>query len=307
MNARDAGMRTLPATGPVTLRTNLDNGPECQRALRGGAITSPLIDFDFCGPPIAHHAFPQMINEDEFDAGEIAIVTYLQARCAGKPMVLLPAVNLGRFLFNTIHVSPTSRLRSPKDLEGCTVGIRSYTQTTGVWVRGMLRHEYGVDPDSIRWACFDPPHLAAYREPPNCIRLPKDNNDIEKLTMTGEVDAMVALKVRDTRLKSLIPDTAEQARAWHAKHGFVPINHILFVRPFVSEQRPDVVREFYRCFLDSKKAAGIGTEIDLLPCGVEANRKSLQTIIEFCFEQKMIPRRMTVDELFDDVTRALAA
>src|SRR6478752_5401652 len=207
-------MPHFPATGPVTLKANLDQRFEVQRAMRHGEITSPLIDFDFCGPPIAHHAFPQMIEKDEFDIGEIAIVTYLQAKCAGKPLVILPAVNLGRFLFNTIFVSPTSKLRSPKDLEGCTIGIRSYTQTTGVWVRGMLRREYGIDPDKIRWACFDPPHLAGFKEPANCFRLPKDNNDIEKLTMSGEVDAMIALDVKDKRLTSLVPDTPETTQAW---------------------------------------------------------------------------------------------
>lgn len=298
-------MRHFPETGPVTLKTNLDSRFAVQRAMRYGEIASPLIDFDFCGPPIAHHAFPQMIEQDAFDAGEIAIVTYLQAKCAGKPLVILPAVNLGRFLFNTIFVSPQSKLRTPRDLEGKTVGIRSYTQTTGIWVRGMLRHDYGVDPDKVRWACFDPPHLATFREPANCVRLPADNNDIEKLTLSGEVDAMVALDVKDKRLTSLIPDTPEMARAWHAKNGYVPINHILCVRPYVSAERPDVVREFFRLFVESRKRAKLDGEVDLLPVGLEANRKSLQAIVDFCVEQKMIPRRLEVDELFDDVTRSL--
>lgn len=298
-------MARFPATGPVTLRTNLDDQPAVQRPMRRGEITSPLINFDFCGGPIAHRAFPQMIERDEFDAGEIAIVTYLQAKCAGKPLVILPAVNLGRFLFNTIFHNPARGPLAPKDLEGKTIGIRSYTQTTGVWVRGMLRHEFGVDPDNIRWACADPPHLASYTPPPNTFRLPAGNNDIEKLAVTGEVDAMVALKVADKRLVSILPDTADAARAWHANNGYVPINHILCVRPYLSQQRPDVVREFFRVFVDSKKAAKLPSGIDLVPCGLENNRKSLETIVEFCFEQKMIPRRLTVDELFDDVTRGL--
>lgn len=297
-------MTTLPATGPVTLKANLDSRFLPQHAMRHGVLKSPLIDFDFCGPPVAHHAFPEMIEKDAFDVGEIAIVTYLQAKCAGKPLVILPAVNLGRFLFNTIYVNPESRFKSPKDLEGSTIGIRSYTQTTGVWIRGMLRHEFGVDPDKIRWACFDPPHLATFKEPPNCFRLPKDNNDIEKLTMSGEVDAMVALDVKDKRLVSLIPDTPEMAQAWYATNGYVPINHILCVRPYVTQQRPDVAREFFRLFVESKKLAKL-EGIDLVPCGLEANRKSLQTIIDYCFEQKMIPRKLAVDELFDDVTRTL--
>lgn len=296
-------MTHFPATGPVTLKANLDSRFAVQRAMRHGEISSPLIKFDFCGPPIAHHAFPEVIEKDAFDVGEIAIVTYLQALCAGKPLVILPAVNLGRFLFNTIFVNPDGEVRSPKDLEGKTVGIRSYTQTTGVWVRGMLRHAYGVDPDRIRWACFDLPHLATFKEPPNCFRL--GSSDIEALTMAGEVDAMVALDVKDKRLTSLIPDTPEQARAWYAKNGYVPINHILCVRPYVSAERPDVVRDYFRLFVESKKRAQLGDEIDLLPCGLEANRRSLETIISFCFEQNMIPRRLTVDELFDDVTRGL--
>ena len=40
---------------------------------------------------------------------------------------------------------------SPKDIEGRRVGVRTYAQTTGLWVRGILQHDYGVDLDKVEW------------------------------------------------------------------------------------------------------------------------------------------------------------
>jgi 4,5-dihydroxyphthalate decarboxylase len=91
----------------------------------------------------------------------------------------------------------------------------------------------------------------------------------------------------------------------------VPINHLFVVRSELAQTRPDVVREIFRLLKESKaqyvKESGVPAAdgLDPVPFGVENNRKAIETIIRYSYEQQVIPRMMSVDELFDDVTREL--
>ena len=91
-------------------------------------------------------------------------------------------------------------------------------------------------------------------------------------------------------------------------HGGVPINHMMVVRTSISESRPDVIKEIYRMLQESRRVVppSEGGLLDPWRFGVEANRHSLEVIIDYSFRQKLIPRKLSVDELFDDCTRALA-
>jgi 4,5-dihydroxyphthalate decarboxylase len=130
------------------------------------------------------------------------------------------------------------------------------------------------------------------------------------MLLDGEIDAaIVGDKLPDPRLKHLIPDPEAAALTWAECHHGIPINHMLVMRTALSQSRPDVVRDVFGQFRESKRAAGLpdGGALDPYRFGVEACRPDLEIIIDFCWQQKLIARRMTVDELFDDTTRALGA
>src|SRR5258708_34668161 len=126
-------------SGPVTLRTNLADYA-VTKALKAGAIASDLVTFDFCGPKVAFQGFKPMVRERAFDASELAIATFLQAKVYGKPVVLLPAVVMGRFQHNHALRCVARGPLPPGEIAGRRCGNRSYTQTTGLWVRGILQH-----------------------------------------------------------------------------------------------------------------------------------------------------------------------
>ena len=130
----------------LTLRTNLADYPQTM-AIKDGRVTSDIVTLDFCGPEQAHNGFKDMVRRNQYDAGELAIVTYLQAKCYGKPYVLLPAPISGRFQHHCAGFNKELGHLDPKDIEGKQVGVRTYAQTTGLWIRGVLQHEYGVDLD----------------------------------------------------------------------------------------------------------------------------------------------------------------
>lgn len=297
---------TYAASGPVTLQANLGDHP-VTRALKAGEIRSSLVTFDFCGPKIANQGFKPMVREGKFDAGELAIVTFLQAMVYGKPLILLPATVLGRFQQHTIVYNAERGPLKPSDLNGRRVGLRSYSVTTATWVRGILQHEYGVDPARVTWVCSDDGHLAEYRDPPNVERTPPGAKPFAQMLIDGEIDAAVIPEApQDPRIRPLIPDPQGAARAWYAKHKVIPINHLIAVQKPLADARPDVVREIYRVLVESKKAAPPAPDgIDFFPFGVEAIRKPLETIAQYALEQKVIPRKLASDEVFAEASRLL--
>jgi 4,5-dihydroxyphthalate decarboxylase len=290
----------MTVSAPLRLRTVLGDHPHTQ-ALKAGRIRSDLVALDFVPYSPTHRAFKPMVREHAFDVCEMAIVTYLMAKAYGKPMVLLPAVMLGRFQQRfALYNGERGRL-TPADLKGKRVGIRSFTTTTGAWVRGILANDHGVDLDSIRWVTFEEPHVAEYRD--TTERAPAGKTIIQML-VDGELDAVIGDTSDDPRLKPLFADPDAAAEAWYRRHGVVPVNHLVVVSATLAQSRPDAVREVYRLLKDSKAevpAAGL----DLVPFGVEANRGSLELIIDYAAQQQLVPRRFSVDELFDDTTRAM--
>jgi 4,5-dihydroxyphthalate decarboxylase len=295
----------FPQTGPVTLKAHLAEYP-VSHAVRAGEVTSDLVKLDYVGPKQAYEGFKPLVRENAYDASELALVTFLQAKAFGKPLVALPAIVLGRFQHGLIGYNAGKGELKPKDIEGRRVGVRAYTQTTGVWLRGILAHEYGVDLSRVQFVTMEDPHVTEYRDPPFVERA-SGAKKLDQMLLDGDVDAAIMGELpKDPRIGPLIPDPEAAARAWHAKHGAVQINHIFVVNEALSRTRPDVVKEIFRLLLASKKAAPPPAGADSLPFGLAAMRKPLELIIQYALEQKIIPRHIAVDELFDDTTRALA-
>jgi len=292
---------TTDLTGVPTLRVNLSEYA-VTKALLDGRVTSDIVKLDFCGPTPAHNGFKAMVRENAFDAGELAIVTFLQAKAYGKPYVLLPAPISGRFQHHCAGFNSDFGNLSPKDIEGKRVGVRTYTQTTALWIRGILRHEYGVDLDKVTWMTLGDGHLAEYTDPANTERLPKGSS-IPQMMLDGELAAALLGEdmPKDPRVKTLVPDAHAAAKDWFAREGVVPVNHFFVVHEEVSKQRPDIVRELYRMLAEGREKAESIPAI-FPPLGLEANRKGLQLAIDWALDQKIIPRRLSVEELFDDVT-----
>src|SRR6516165_6798484 len=249
-------------THVTTLSAAFDDYPHTL-PLKRGEITSPRVAFTFSDIKPANRFFKPMVRELKFDVSEMAIATYVQAKAYGKPLVLIPATMMGRFQHGTI-LRNAARPLTPAELAGKRIGVRSYSQTTAVWLRGILENDYGVDLSKVRWVTFEDGHVAEYREPPSVERAGADKN-LLKMLREGELDAAIygADLPNDPTLKSLIPDAETAA--------------------------------------ELPKAGAI----DFLAFGLKACRPALQTIITYALQQRLIPRKIEVEELFDDTTRAL--
>jgi 4,5-dihydroxyphthalate decarboxylase len=202
--------------------------------LKRGEIKSDMFEFDFADVAVPHEAFKPFARDLAYDVGELAIVTFLQALAYGKPLMLLPFVVSARFHHQSLGYPVSKGHLTPKDLEGRTVAVRTYSQTTGVWVRSILQHQYGVDLKKLTFMTFDESHLAEFRDPPNCI-LPPPGRKLDDMLLAGEVDAGIPIALASTlmsdpRLRTIIPDPKAAAAEWYAANKAPPINHMLVMR-----------------------------------------------------------------------------
>src|SRR6202166_1961054 len=244
-------MRRGPIEMTMRLRTLLGDHPGTA-ALKNVSIKSDLVTFDFAAYSPTNKGFKPMVREDAFDVAEMAIVTYLMAKSFDKPMVLLPNVVVARFqhayaLYNAKHGA-----LKPADLNGKRVGIRSFTTTTGAWLRGILANDHGVDLDSIDWVTFEDAHVAEFKD--TTKRAPAGKQIIQML-LDGELDAVLGEKVEHPHLKPLFADVGKEEKSWFDSHGVVPINHMVVVSRQLSDTHPKAVMEVHRLLKESAALA----------------------------------------------------
>jgi 4,5-dihydroxyphthalate decarboxylase len=161
-----------------------------------------------------------------------------------------------------------------------------------------------------------------YVDPPNVLRAPPGRS-MDAMLLDGEIDAAVVGRVRpdDPRVQDLIPDAARIELEWFGRTGVLPINHMLVIRRDLVDEHSWLLGELSSMLRtcraqylevlrtaevshpdDVFRASLVERGIDPLPFGVEAVRPALELMIDFSVAQRLIPRRVSVDELFDPRT-----
>jgi 4,5-dihydroxyphthalate decarboxylase len=265
-----------------------------------------------------------MLEHEAYAVSEMAVGAYLQSLAAGQPARLLPVTMLGRFHHSSISVRIAAGIASPRELEGRRVGVRAYSQTTGLWARGILHSEFGVDLADVHWITAEASHVPGYEDPPNVTRDPRAV-DLRAILRDGVVDAalMASTPGATDGIEPLFADARELELAWFERTHVVPINHVLMVSQSVLDAHIELISALWSALRDGKeryltalRASGGQTpdermqvEVllrggDPLPFGVETMLPALEMAIDFAHTQRLIPRRFAVDDLFD--TRVLA-
>jgi 4,5-dihydroxyphthalate decarboxylase len=145
-------------------------------------------------------AFRRMVRRVEFDVCEIAPTTYIIARAYGAPFVALPIFVMRRFHHGGLLVRPDAGIKHPKDLEGRKVGVRAYSVTTGVWTRGILIDEFGLDSAKVTWVVDDEEHVRELKLPPNVIHAP-EGRSLADMMAAGELAAGYRCQRRDWSIR----------------------------------------------------------------------------------------------------------
>jgi 4,5-dihydroxyphthalate decarboxylase len=259
-----------------------------------------------------------MVRGLEFDISEMAFSTYLCARAYHKPITALPVFLLRRFEHGGIVYNVKSGIQSPLDLHGRRVGVRSYTLTPGVWIRGILQSAYGVDPHQVQWVMFGDEHVAEYVAPANVTPAPA-GRDMVSMLCAGEIDAAIGVRAAEApELKPLISEARHAAITYFKQTGIYPISHLVVVKDTLLHAHPWLAEELFALFTAAKEhylgglRGGVQQDPqdaamqamqqavgdDPLLYGVAPNRKTMEAFIRFNVDQKVIPHPMAVEELF---------
>lgn len=287
-------------TEQLVLRTAVDKHDHV-KPLRDGRVQSGRVRLAFEEFEPLPKAFRAMVRGDDLDLSEMAIVTHLLAHHYGKPITGL-AVPLWSRLPHTNLVCPAgAALRDPRDLETTKVGVRAYAQTSGVWVRGILQHEYGVDLSRITWLTMEDAHLSEYEDPAITQRN-QSSTALRQLMLEGELSAIMGeRKVDPSDIRTVIPDAEKAARDWIARTGIVPINHVLTIKTALTEEHPWLMGELMELFDEARRVAEADGAAPPPAYGLAVNRDSLQRAFVYSAEQHITPRVYDVDELFPSI------
>lgn len=293
--------------------------------LKDGTVSSDSFEMEHIEVSPVTSIFRRMVRELEFDVAEMALSTYLCSRAHGKQFTGIPIFLTRAFYHGGLSVNRRSGIEFPKDLEGKRVGVRSYTLTPGVWTRGLLQTEYGVDLDAITWVLSGDEHVAEYVAPSNVVS--SSNSNLGEMLLSGEIDAAIgAGPVDSPDVVPLFHGPDDADAAWHSKTGIYPISHMVVVKNAALESNPDLAQELCSTFKTAKSLymhrlqSGDADEAadralrkmaevvgdDPIPYGLESSHQTLETFVGFNVDQKVIPQHVDVEELFPAATLALA-
>jgi 4,5-dihydroxyphthalate decarboxylase len=262
------------------------------KALKDGSVSTPGIDFDFVEVSPITRAFRAMATQQAYDLSEMALATYMLARVYDKPILGLPIVLVRSNLLPGLVTSASSSFNDPRELNGKTLGIRSYTQTSGVWVRGILQDAFGLDLSSLKWVVFEGSHLDEYVDPPNVTRAPEGAN-MGDMVKDGSLAAAIGLPAAEG-LRPYLADPGAAEAEWAKASGVRTVNHVLTVKQALVDADPDLPAKITDLFQRARGSNGASVP----PIGVEPNRKAFETLARYAYEQKVTPRLLSVEELF---------
>ena len=303
-------------------------------AFKNGSIAAEGIRTDFVEVTPIIAAFRRMVRDLEFDICEMASATYMFAREAGLPVRALPVFTFRRFHHSGFVCRPDSGIRTPKDLEGKRVGVRAWSVTTGIWTRGILQNEHGVDLSKITWVVDDEEHVKSLQLPPNVIKAP-EGRSLPDLMAAGELHAAftanaglgragppkagwLSSKLPDSYVE-LFPDAASVEADWFRSTGIYPVHSLVVIKESLLAQHAWIANSLFDALLGAKEhylrqlqagenvsdmdahyrkmAALVG---DPLPYGVASNRPAIEALIRYSRQQGLLRKPASVEELFLD-------
>jgi 4,5-dihydroxyphthalate decarboxylase len=277
----------------IVLRTAIGDYPHTA-PVRLGQVSSPSLVLDLLPMPVINRAFAPMVRDLRFDVCEMAIATLLQALSFGKPLMLLPVVLAARFQEPALLCQTNSPIKGPADLVGRRVGIRAYSQTTGVWLRGILTETFGITPEQICWVTIEDAHVVEYRDPAWTRRAPP-GSELLAMLRTGALDAVVVGNDMPdgAGLRPVFPDLSDAARSFLIRYGFMPVNHVLTIRREIAERQPDVAAELLRMF---DAAASIARDRGVPGPDVAGLQGSVALALRYATEQGLLGRHLDLEE-----------
>jgi len=258
---------------------------------------------------------------------------------------LLPIFPIRVFRHRSIYIRTDRGIERPEDLKGKKVSTAGYSSTSLTWIRGMLSDEYGVKPEDVQWiiaqkdsSAKDAGKVSAQESMlPAGVPIEKGPEGVDEsdLLDSGEVDACLhaaeprAFTQRRPNIARLFPDSRSTEQAYFKKTGIFPIMHAVAIKKSFAQQNPEIVPLVFKAYSRSKQKAydylAYQASIkDILPWatqefeetknvmgdnyfsyGVEPNRKTLEALFRYSYEQGLSSKHLKIEDLFLSESLAL--
>lgn len=320
----------------MTLHIKLATGPyDRMRAFQTGDVRVEAIDIDYTSVIEPPDLFTRMVRDAEFDVAEMSLGYYLPARAAGDlPFIAIPVFPSRVFRHGFIFVNADAGIAAPKDLAGKRIGVRGFRQTAGIWIRGILRDQYGVSLDAVRWVegGINAPRdreatLDIRPDGASNIEFAPDGRSLNDMLAEGEIDALIGAQIpralfTSSNVTRLFPDYRAVERDYFRATGIYPTMHTIVIREELYRRHPWIAESLYKGFEDAKAWAHtqmryVGAlrymlpwlqhqidEIDELfdgdpfPYGLDAARAPLEAMVRYLLEDGFLNRPVAIDDLF---------
>jgi 4,5-dihydroxyphthalate decarboxylase len=304
-------------------------------ALECGIVQPEGIDLRYIPIQSSPEIFARMIKTRSFDVSEMSLAHYMIMRLRGEfPYVAIPVFPSRVFRHGYIFINRNAGIAEAKDLEGRRVGVQEYRQTAGVWVRGILQHEYGVDLDTIKWVeggvnAPRAPDAEMDLRPTRELNLEviPDDRTLNDMLEAGEIDAYYGARRPDAldngrNVTRLFPDYRAREKAYYVKTGFHPIMHTVVIREELYREHPWIAESLYKACEEAKGWAlrqmrFSGAQRLMLPWlydeiaemdalmgrnawayGIGPNRATLEAFLQYLVDQHFLEKTAPIDDLF---------
>jgi 4,5-dihydroxyphthalate decarboxylase len=303
------------------------------RALVDGRIAVEGCDVNYLTMPV-EEILERAFLRREFEVAEIGLSPHLISLSRGSaPYVAIPAFLSRMFRHSAIYVRADRGIDGPGALKGKRVGVPEYQMSAALWVRGLLQDDHGVGAKDIDWVQGGLESPGRREKFP--LNLPEGfplvaayDASLSQLLAEGELDAVISARqpscfaTGNPMVKRLFPDYRAAEQDYYRRTGVFPIMHAVGIRLDVVDKQPWLPASVYKAFVAAKRLAeaefGETTALkiglpwataeyeatsalmgrDFWPYGVEPNRRTLELMLRYSYEQGLAVRRLAVEELF---------
>jgi 4,5-dihydroxyphthalate decarboxylase len=303
---------------------------EIVRALKDGTVRPDGIDLTVLTEMDSTTRHWRFIRNRDFDMAETSASSYLAACDQGQDVTALPVFLHRRFRHGFIFINTQKGIRKPADLIGRRIGLKAFLVTAGLWLRGILEHEYGVPHTSVEWFTEIDEEVDFAPHPQLKLTQLGHDKSVPEMLAAGELDAVLHADLikpivdKDPRVARLFPDYKTEEIGYFRKTGIFPIMHVLGIKQEIVERYPWVPINMMQAFERAKALAMRRMENPrIVPLAwyreaweeqeeilgkdpweyglSERNRRNIETLAGYAQEQGLTRRRLSADELFVSV------
>ena len=305
------------------------------RALTDGRVQVEGCDVNYLTMPV-EECFERAFFHGEFEVAEIGFSPFLIALSRGPtPYVAVPVFLSRMFRHSAVYIRTDRGIDGPADLRGKTIGVPEYQMSAVMWFRGYLKDEFGIDTKDINWvqAGLENPGRRdkfPLNLPQGFPLVSRNDTTLTKLLAGGELDAVMSARTPScyasghAKVRRLFPDYRAAERDYFKKTGIFPIMHALGIRRDIYDNNRWLAASLFKAYLKAKRLADaeflettalkiglpwVTAEYeatvaamggDYWTYGIDANRKTLETMARYSYEQGLAVRQLSVDEMFAD-------